>query len=190
MSTPKLRLEGTLAASKQLKQALGVAVDDSTLARALDLVLSNAVALHLDGKASVQQGDYAYATEQGLCSCPDFEARQAPCQHVLAAEMHRRAQAIVQGRDPGPAAPARPVATASAAWDVHEAQVSCSLKIQLGRGEIIYTMRGTTDEEVDERLRARLAFIQELEDEYQRRKARQAELPAQTAPPADAGPMA
>lgn len=187
-ANPQQRMDqAVIAASKQLKHALGAAVDDSVLARALDLVLSNAVTLHLDGKASVQQGDYAYATEQGLCSCPDFEARQAPCQHVLAAEIHRRAQAIIEGSYPGPAAvaPARP--TAAAAWDVHEAQTSCSLKMQLSFGEVIFTMRATSDEEVDERLCNQLAFFQALEAELAGQKAVSADPPAQAEAAAESG---
>ncbi len=190
-ANPQARMDqAVIQASRQLKQQLGPAADDATLARALDLVLvlGHAVSLHLDGTASVQHGDGAYTTHQGACSCPEAEEQQAPCQHVLAVEMHRRAQALLQGSQPGPATPGQP--TASANWDVHEAQVSCSLKIQLGRGEIIFTMRATTDEEVEERLRKRLTFIQELEEEIARRQASQAEPPAPAEPPAQSEPSA
>lgn len=91
-------------------------------------------------------------------------------------ERHCQVQHILQAGSGGQ----RPRPT-SAEWKVREAPVSCSLKIQLGRGEIIYTMHGVTDEEGDDRLRQRLAFLQELEDEIDRRRASPA------APPEAAG---
>ena len=130
--------------------------------------------------------------------------------HALAVELHRRALTIFHGTatEPPPAlaAPsaspaavaaalppaALPSAPASQAWDVHEAPASACFKFRVGNMELLYTLRGIADTELQQRMTATLPTLQDIieaceERAAQRAAAREAAQAAQ-APPAPPAP--
>jgi hypothetical protein len=161
--------------SAQLCAKLRVEVAPERVRKALDLVLANAVTLHADGTASVQSGNQTY-TLAPECTCADAKHRTEFCKHALAVELHRRALALLEGPAPTPASnptpaapsqaaaaplPAAPSAPASNAWDVHEAPASACFKFRVGTMELMYTLRGVDDVELQRRITATLPTLQE-----------------------------
>jgi translation initiation factor IF-2 len=142
--------------------------------------------------------------------------RQAPhrtelCKHALAVELHRRALALLQGpaAEPAPAprpapaapsaclpaAPSAPSAPVSHAWDVHEAPASACFKFRVGTMELLYTLRGVDDAELQRRITATLPTLQEVieaceERAAQRAAAREAQAAQAQQAPAAAVPQA
>ena len=184
-------------AAQHLQQVHEGALDSKRLTDAMKLALSNAVTLHLDSSSSVQSGQRVYSQKDGVCSCPDHQHRQTFCKHLMAAELHSVAQALLKSKAAGEVPKqqqAAPVLPASAAWDVHEAPGSCYLKFRIGFLELSYTMRDVNDETLSARLAKMLPTINAIGDaEEARRQQRAAEQAAakqaakqQAAEPADA----
>jgi len=151
--------------------------------KALELVRADAVTLHADGSASVQSGKQTYTLAPD-CPCADAKHRTELCKHTLAVELHRRALALLDGTAPAPAA--LPSAPASHAWDVHEAPASACFKFRVGTMELLYTLRGVDDAELQRRITATLPTLQEVieaceERAAQRAAAREAAQAAQAA---------
>jgi hypothetical protein len=178
--------QAVAAAAQQLQHVHEGELDSRRLAEAMQLVLSNSVTLHLDGASSVQNGARVYSQKDNVCSCPDHQQRGSFCKHLLAAELYRLAQGLLRSEaaSEAPALPAAPT-PASAAWDVHEAPVSCYLKFRVGHLELSYTMRDVDDNHLSARLTKILPKIHALaEDEDARREqlaAAQAEAKQQAA---------
>lgn len=194
---------------EQLRTKLRVEVLPERMRKALDLVSANAVTLHADGTASVQSGKQTY-TLAPECPCADAKHRTELCKHTLAVELHRRALALLEGTAPAPISnptpaapspsqaaaaplPAAPSAPASNAWDVHEAPASACFKFRVGNMELMYTLRGIDDDELQRRITATLPTLQEVIEACEERAAqRAAAREAAQAPqaPAAAGPQA
>jgi len=183
--------------------------------KALELVGANAVTLHADGSASVQSGKQTYTLAPD-CPCADAKHRTELCKHTLAVELHRRALALLEGTAPAPASsaapaapsasqpaaaaapppaalPTAPSAPASHAWDVHEAPASACFKFRVGTMELMYTLRGVDDAELQRRITATLPTLQEVieaceERAAQRAAAREAAQAAQAQPTPQAPP--
>ena len=181
----------------QLRAKLRVEVLPERMRKALELVGANAVTLQTDGTASVQSGKQTY-TLSPECTCGDAKNRTELCKHTLAVELHRRALALFHGTAaesaptaapaPTPAAPsatlpvaaaaplpaAAPSAPASHAWDVHEAPASACFKFRVGTMELLYTLRGVDDAELQRRITATLPTLQEVIEACEERAAQQA----------------
>ena len=144
--------------------------DPERLSKALALAQGGHVMLDDDGYALVTSGATRYQVQaDGVCDCPDYQHRGAPCKHVLAVLIHTTAHALVAPRpSPAPAAsaPAKPTRQAkprhSAAWDVHEAPVSSCFKIRVGAFEWTHTMRATDDAELHTRVQAFVPTFREI----------------------------
>jgi hypothetical protein len=192
--------------SAQLCAKLRVEVAPERVRKALDLVLANAVTLHADGTASVQSGNQTY-TLAPECPCADAKHRPEFCKHSLAVELHRRALALLAGTAPTPAStptpaapspsqapaaplPAAPSALASNAWDVHEAPASACFKFRVGNLELMYTLRGIDDDELQRRITAPLPTLQEVIEACEERAAQRATAREAQAAPAPPGPQA
>jgi hypothetical protein len=96
---------------------------------------------------------------------------------------------------PAAAGLATPSAPASAAWDVHEAPASACFKFSIGRMELMYTMRGVNDGELQTRITATLPLLQDIleaceERAAQRAAAREAQAAQAQQAPAAAVPQA
>ena len=201
---------------EQLRAKLHVEVLPERMRKALELVGANAVTLQADGSASVQSGKQTYTLAPD-CPCADAKHRTELCKHTLAVELHRRALALLEGPaaepasapSPAPAAPSpsqpaavavlplaapsAPSAPGSHAWDVHEAPASACFKFRVGTMELLYTLRGVDDAELQRRITATLPTLQEgieacEERAAQRAVAREAAQAAQ-APPAPPAPQ-
>ena len=202
---------------EQLRAKLHVEILPERMRKALELVGANAVTLQADGTASVQSGKQTYTLAPN-CPCADAKHRAELCKHALAVELHRRALALCHGAaaDPTPTAepaaapaapsaslpaaaaarpPAAPSAPASAAWPVAEAPASACFKFRVGTMELLYTLRGVDDAELQRRITATLPTLQEVieaceERAAQRAAAREAQAAqAQPAPPAPPAPQ-
>ena len=194
---------------EQLRAKLRVEVLPERMRKALELVRADAVTLHTDGSASVQSGKQTYTLAPD-CPCADAKHRTELCKHALAVELHRRALAVFHGEAPelasSPAAavvalppaalPSAPNAPASSAWQVHEAPASACFKFRVGNLELLYTLRGIDDAELQRRMTATLPTLQEVieaceERAAQRAAAREAAPAAQVqpAPPAPPAPQ-
>ena len=218
LSTAGQRWQQAVAqVEEQLHAKLRVEVLPERMRKALELVGANAVTLQADGTASVQSGKQTYTLAPD-CPCADAKHRAELCKHALAVELHRRALALFHGsaaasaptaaRVPTPAAPsatpplaaaalppaAAPSAPASHAWDVHEAPASACFKFRVGTMELMYTLRGVDDTELQRRITATLPTLQEVieaceERAAQRVAAREAahaqQAPAAAVPQAD-----
>jgi len=177
---------------EQLRAKLRVEVLPERMRKALELVGANAVTLQADGTASVQSGNQTY-TLAPECKCGDAKHRTEFCKHALAVELHRRALALLEGTAPAPAAPsasqaaaaaaaALPPATlpavpsgpASHAWDVHEAPASACFKFRVGTMELMYTLRGIDDAELQRRITATLPTLQDIIEACEERAAQRA----------------
>jgi len=200
--------------SEQLRAKLRVEVLPERMRKGLELVGTHAVTLQADGSASVQSGKQAY-TLSPECPCADAKHRTELCKHALAVELHRRALALFHGTaaEPAPAPrptpaapsaslpaaaaalpPAAPSALASSAWNVNEAPASACFKFRVGTMELMYTLRGIDDAELQRRITATLPTLQEVieaceERAAQRAAAREAAQAAQ-AQPAPQAPLA
>jgi len=199
---------------EQLRTKLRVEVLPERMRKALELVGAHAVTLQADGSASVQSGKQTY-TLAPECPCADAKHRTELCKHTLAVELHRRALALLEGTAPAPAssaAPAAPSASeaaaaaapppaalpsapASHAWDVHQAPASACFKFRVGTMELLYTLRGVDDVELQRRITATLPTLQEVieaceERAAQRVAAREAQAAQAQQAPAAAGPQA
>jgi hypothetical protein len=199
--------QAAVRAAEQLSD--GRPLDPARLAKALDLVLTNAVTLQSDGTATVKSGSHSYQIN-GECSCEDARHRTKHCKHALAVLIQRRATALLEGTVPVPAstptpaapspsqAPAAPLsaapsALASNAWDVHEAPASACFKFRVGNMELMYTLRGIDDDELQRRITATLPTLQEVIEACEERAAQRAaarEAQAAQAPQAPQAPPA
>ena len=173
---------------EQLCAKLRVEVLPERMRKALELVRANAVTLHADGTASVQSGKQTYPLAPD-CHCADAKHRAELCKHALAVELHRRALALFHGTagelPPAPAAPsasqaaavaalppaALPSAPASQTWDVHEAPASACFKFRVGNMELLYTLRGIDDAELQQRMTATLPTLQDIMEACEERAA-------------------
>jgi len=187
---------------EQLRAKLRVEVLPERMRKALELVGANAVTLHADGSASVTSGKQTYTLAPD-CPCGDAKHRAELCKHTLAVELHRRALALLEGTAPAPAAPSasQPAAAAapppaSPAWDVHEAPASACFKFRVGTMELLYTLRGVDDAELQRRITATLPTLQEVIEACEERAAQRAAAreaapvaQAQPAPPAPPAPQ-
>src|SRR5262249_54847034 len=61
-----------------------------------------------------------------------------------------------------PAPGAVPSAPASSAWHVHEAPASACFRCRVGAMELLYTLRGVDDAELQRRMTATLPTVQEI----------------------------
>lgn len=59
------------------------------LQRAMDLVLTDSVAIHEDGTATVKSGSHTYEIAPD-CTCQDSQQRSRYCKHYLAVELLKR----------------------------------------------------------------------------------------------------
>ena len=112
-------------------------------------------------------------------------------------------RALLEGTAPAPAAPSasQPAAAAapppaSPAWDVHEAPASACFKFRVGTMELLYTLRGVDDAELQRRITATLPTLQEVIEACEERAAQRAAAreaapaaQAQPAPPAPPAPQ-
>jgi hypothetical protein len=169
---------------EQLRVKLRVEVLPERMRKALELVRANAVTLQADGTARVKSGNQTY-TLAPECTCADAQHRTEFCKHSLAVDLHRRALALVEGPAPAPAAPsipppaaaptaAAPSAPASQAWDVHEAPASACFKFRVGNMELMYTLRGIDDDELQRRITATLPTLQDVIEACEERAAQRA----------------
>jgi hypothetical protein len=175
-ATPPTWPQAVAQVSTQLCAKLRIEVPTARLHKALELVLAHAVTLHADGSASVRSGKQTY-TLAPHCPCPDAKNRAELCKHALAVELHRRALALLDGTAHAPVSPANdpaepsaaasapaPAVPTSAAWQVQEAPTSACFKWRVGQGELLYTFRGATDDEVFTRIREHLPLLQDILD--------------------------
>jgi hypothetical protein len=203
---------------EQLRAKLRVEVLPERMRKALEFVHANAVTLQADGTASVQSGKQTYTLAPD-CPCADAKHRAELCKHALAVELHRRALAVLPGpaAEPAPAPspapeapspsqpaaaaalplaalPTAPSAAASNAWDVHEAPASACFKFRVGTMELMYTLRGIDDAELQRRITATLPTLQEVIEACEERAAPRAaareaaqaqQAPAAAVPQAD-----
>jgi hypothetical protein len=178
--------QAALQAVEQLQEQADLPVTHDRLTKALDLVLSNAVALYQDNTASVRSGNRSYTVANCSCSCADAKQRGACCKHQLAVEIHRRAAALLQDA-PRTATAGKPEAApvvprsapASAQWDVHEAPTSACFKFRVHTMELTYTFRGVDDAELQGRIAETLPMLQAMMEACEdRHAARQAERDA------------
>jgi SWIM zinc finger len=154
----------------QAAEALRAQHDPERLTKALTLAQGGHVAVEDDGYALVTSGATRYQVQaDGVCDCPDYQHRGAPCKHVLAVLIHTKAHALaVPHPSPTPAAsaPTKPTRQAkprhSAAWDVHEAPVSSCFQIRVGAFEWTHTMRATDDAELHTRVQAFVPTFREI----------------------------
>jgi hypothetical protein len=199
--------QAVMHVGEQLRAKLRVEVLPERMRKALELVSANAVTLQTDGTASVQSGKQTYTLAPD-CPCADAKHRAELCKHALAVELHRRALAVLPGPAGAPApAPTQPAAAAatppaaapsapaSHAWDVHEAPASACFKFRVGTMELMYTLRGVDDGELQRRITATLPTLQEVieaceERAAQRAAAREAQAAQAQQAPAAAGPQA
>jgi hypothetical protein len=175
---------------EQLRAKLRVAVLPERLRKALELVGANAVTLQADGTASVQSGKQTYTLAPD-CPCADAKHRAELCKHALAVELHRRALALFHGTaaeltpaaEPVPTPAAAPAAAtppaassvpASRAWQVTEAPASACFKFRVGNMELLYTLRGIDDAELQRRMTATLPTLQEVIEACEERAAQRA----------------
>ncbi len=196
--------QAAVKAAEQLHEEPTLQVTHDRLTKALNLVLTQAVTIHPDDTATVRSGSHTYQIADH-CTCADAQHSTAQCKHWLAAEIHRRATALLQGSAPTPeraapsthppeapaaaAPPAPPSAPrTSATWDVHEAPTSACFKFRVQTMELTYTLRGIDDAELTPRISTTLPLLQEIidacEDRYAARAAaREAAQTAQAAAP-------
>jgi hypothetical protein len=198
----------------QLRAKLRMEDLPERMRKALEFVRANVVTLQADGTASVQSGKQTYTLAPD-CPCADAKHRAELCKHALAVELHRRALALCHGTAAEPTPPAEPAAApaapsasqpaaarpaaapsapASAAWPVAEAPASACFKFRVGNMELMYTLRGIDDDELQRRITATLPTLQEVieaceERAAQRAAAREAaqaqQAPAAAVPQAD-----
>jgi hypothetical protein len=163
--------QATLQVAEQMHQAQ----TDERLTKALDLVLSNAVTLNPDGTATVKSGGRTYRIN-GQCPCEDARRRTLWCKHKLAAEIHKRATALLQetlcddDQQPHREAPAPPTHGLTAHQNEHYPlpittepfpSSTCCIKDVIGTREISWTLRGD-DEAVSRRVQRVLSFLDKL----------------------------
>ncbi len=181
----------------QAAEALRADHDSARLTKALALAQDGAVELEEDGFAVVTSGTKLYHVHaDGTCDCPDTEHRGAPCKHALAVLIHTRAQALLApspAPEPAPTEPPAPKRQAKArpstAWDVHEAPASACFKFRVGSMELLYTLRGIDDAELQRRMAATLPSLHALLDACDARTAQRAaerDAAKAAAPPAPA----
>jgi hypothetical protein len=168
-----------VAATKHVQRQHGGQIDRNRLRSGLELALAHAVTANLDGSATVRSNDRCHTVTGESCTCEDFTHRRTTCKHMLAVSIYARTAALLNG-----AGEKQTPAVRSAAWNVHEAPVSCYLKLRVGQIELSYTMRDVDDTALETRLQRVLPRIQALQAQAD---APPAERPAHhtemTAPP-------
>jgi hypothetical protein len=162
--------QAVAAAAQQLQQQHAGQLESKRLAAAMQLVLGNAVTLHLDGSSSVHSGKLVYSQQGGACSCPDHQQRGSFCKHLIAVALYR----LAQGQLSQPLASELLQPAAASAWDVHEAPVSCYLKFRVGHLELSYTMRDVDDAHLAARLTHVLPKVNALAEAEAARSQQQA----------------
>jgi len=169
----------------QAAEALRPQPDPERLAKALALAQDGPVVLEDNGSATVQgSGPQPYTLRAGLCHCPDAQKRGLPCKHALAVQIHQQAVALLMpsaSPEPQQAAPPQAPqpkrqarARSSAVWDVHEAPASACFKFRVGNMELMYTLRGIDDAELQRRITATLPTLQEVIEACEERAAQRA----------------
>jgi hypothetical protein len=191
----------------QAAEALRPQHDPERLSKALALAQGGHVALEDDGYALVTSGTKRYQVQaDGVCDCPDYQHRGAPCKHVLAVLIHVQAQRLLDpsasaAAPPAPAAttlpppastkPTRPAKPRhSAAWDVHEAPFSSCFKIRLGALEWTHTIRASDDAEGQARLHAFLPTFRDIAAALEALHAEREAAKAAPVPPPPPAPAA
>jgi hypothetical protein len=189
----------------QAAEALRPQHESERLAKALALAQGGHVVLEDDGYALVTSGTKRYQVQaDGVCDCPDYQHRGAPCKHVLAVLIHVQAQRLLDpsasaAAPPAPAAttlpppastkPTRPAPPRhSAAWDVHEAPFSSCFKIRLGALEWMHTIRASDDAEGQARLHAFLPTFRDIAAALEALHAEREAAKAAPVPPPPAAP--
>jgi hypothetical protein len=159
----------------QVAEQMHQAQTGDRLTKALDLVLTHAVTLNADGTATVKSGERAYRIN-GQCPCEDGRRRTLWCTHKLAAEIHKRATALLQetpyADDQQPhreiPVPQTPELTARQneypplpiPTEPFPPSTYC-IKDVIGTREISWTVRGN-DEAVSRRVQRVLGFLDKL----------------------------
>jgi SWIM zinc finger len=165
----------------QVAAALRPQPDPERLAKALALAQDGHVVLEDDGSATVQgSGPRPYTLRDGLCNCPDAQKRGLPCKHALAVQIHQQTVALLMpSASTAPQPPQhppkkeRPARTrGSAVWDVHEAPASACFRFRVGNLELMYTLRGIDDAELQSRIAATLPTLQEIMEGCEERATR------------------
>jgi hypothetical protein len=154
------------------------------LDRPVEIVLSGGVQMQANGTARVQSQtfpDTLYMVSDA-CSCQDarFAAPDGRCMHLLASWIYRRVATAIQAMPPGAAYDREAVAPCETATDTDgvpcyavqtpcpghetapvvplpEAAASVNVRIVVHGREVQWTLRGTQEAEVAERLEALLA---------------------------------
>jgi hypothetical protein len=169
--------------------------DEERLRKALTLAQDGHVELGAAGAAVVTSGQTPYHVQADVsCTCPDFARRRVTCKHLLAVQLHQDALALLwvpeeplkaplPGAEPPrawmpPPAPSAPTARAAAAWDVHEAQTSACVRVRIGDLDVTYTIRGTSDDDVIDRLDATLERLRDTCEVHELRAAERAKARA------------
>ena len=172
----------------QVSEALRTHHAGDRLGKALALAQEGAVELESDGFAVVTSGTRLYHVQtDGTCDCPDYSHRGAPCKHVLAVLIHTRAHELLEPSPSAeaavtPATPPRPVpprptpasaqaVPTAATWHVRDAQTSACMRWRIGTMDVTYTIRGTTDAEVIDRIDATLQRLHDLFEVHEMRAA-------------------
>src|SRR5262249_45026733 len=126
----------------------------------LQLAQRGAVTLPDDGQdlsAVVRSGNNVYQVDTRLLTCPcaDYQKHLQACKHLLAAEIHLGALALLPPPTPEPApgeepAPVQepapmPPAPSTASCPISEAPASLNIKLKIGNMELMLTMRDVDD---------------------------------------------
>ena len=172
-----------VAATEHVQRQHGGNLERNRLRDGLELTLANAVIANLDGTANVRSDERCHIVTGDSCTCEDHTHRHITCKHIIAVAIYARTAALLNGSSDAPANAPPENAPRSAAWDVHEAPVSCNLKLRVGQIELMYTMRDVNDGALQTRLKDVLPRIQAMQDDACERKAERpadrAETPAQ-----------
>jgi hypothetical protein len=164
-------------AALQVAEQMHQAQTGDRLTKALNLVLTHAVTLNADGTATVKSGERAYRIN-GQCPCEDARRRTLWCKHKLAAEIHKRATALLQetpyadDQQPHREIPVPQTPGLTARQNEHHPlsisteplpQSTCCIKDVIGTREISWTLRGD-DEAVSRRVQRVLSFLDKLKE--------------------------
>jgi hypothetical protein len=170
-STGNPKLELLLCIAEKLTQVHS----GERLSKSLDLVLASAVIFNPDGTATVRDGNHVYKIN-GQCTCEDARRRTIWCVHRLAAEIHKRATALLKGThhvnaQELPNTASETTGTLSGAEQNYQPPAplpvkpfppsTCCIKDTIGTREICWTFRGE-NEAVSHRVQRVLTFLNKL----------------------------